>query len=97
MKILTGVLTILVVLVTTAFLSTIHYNGKVFAECKDLKNANVYCHEQYNNRSNNATTIRQTDEFNPQSCNDIICSLGDINHLESGMDTISNPLGAIIS
>ncbi len=89
-------LTILSFVATTGFLNMADYNGKVFADCKDLKNANVYCHEQYNNRSNNATTIRQTEEINPQSCNDLICSLSDSSPLNPGMDTISNPLGSII-
>jgi hypothetical protein len=96
MKTFMLLLTIISILVTSAFPNTIDNNGKVFADCKDLKNANVYCHEQYNTRSNNATMSRQTEQANPQPCNDVICSLGSVNPLEPGIDTITNPLGDII-
>ncbi|MBA3750552.1 MAG: hypothetical protein H0X03_06630 [Nitrosopumilus sp.] len=65
------------------FLTTISYNDKVFAVCNEVNNKNIYCHEQYNTRSNTdtttttttTTTITEEKEQTPLFCTTLACNL----------------------
>jgi hypothetical protein len=60
----------------TGLLTTISYNEKVFAVCNEINNKNIYCHEQYNTRSNTATTTTTIEEEEPSTfCNTLACNL----------------------
>ncbi len=65
----------------TGLLTTISYNEKVFAVCNEINNKNIYCHEQYNTRSNTATTTTtiEEEEEEPSTlfCITLACNLSD--------------------
>jgi len=79
----------------TVFLTTINNNEKVFAVCNEINNTTIYCHEQYNTRSNTATTTitEEEEEPSPLFCMDLKCNLSDDDLLDSEIDTINSPLG----
>jgi hypothetical protein len=95
MKIFLKITMILSIFTATMFLSSISNNEKVYAVCNEIKNTSVYCHEQYNTHSNTATTsiTEEKEEPSPLFCIGLTCSLSDDDLLDSGMDTISDPIG----
>jgi hypothetical protein len=95
MKFFLMITMILAVFTATMFLSSISNNEKVYAVCNEIKNTNVYCHEQYNTHSNTAKTsiTEEKEEQSPLFCIDLTCNLSDDDLLDSEIGTISDPIG----
>ncbi len=93
MKFLLVIIMVLSIFSGTMFFSSVSYNEKVFAICNEINNTTISCHEQYNTRSNTATTtITEEEEQSPLFCIDLDCNLSDEDLLDSGIDTINSPL-----
>jgi len=84
---------ILSIFSATSFLISFSNNERVSAVCNQVSNSTVFCHEQYNTRSNTATTtITEEEESSSLFCMDLKCNLNDNEPSNSEIDTIDSPL-----
>ncbi len=95
MRALLRIVVIFSILSVSTLFTTLHNNGAAYAICSELGDPNISCHEQYNSRSNTATSTSLTtteDESDPMLCTDLKCNLGEEYLLDPKTDVMDDHL-----